>query len=364
MSVRKRTWVTSRGENKEAWIVAYADQTGERHIRTFERKREADEYHASVRVDVRRGVHTAPANSITVAEAGEKWISRVSADGRERATVLQYRQHLDLHIAPRIGRIRLGQLTPAHIESFRDDLLKSLSRPLARKVLTSLKSLLKASKLAHVAADVSIGRDKRSERKLEIGCDSRHRALLLTAACTGLRASELRGLRWSDIDLRAEELHVRQRADLFNNIGAPKSASSMRSVPLPTGVLTALKVWKLACPKGPSGLVFPSRTGAVEHHEIVSLGLHRVMRAAGLTDFKGESKYGLHAFRHYFASWCINPKDRGGRELPAKVVQGLLGHSSIVMTLERYGHLFPRGDDRAELAAAETAMFAESAGRK
>ena len=137
----------------------------------------------------------------------------------------------------------------------------------------------------------------------------------------------------------------------------------MRSVPLPPGVLTALKVWKLACPKGPSGLVFPSRTGAVEHHEIVSRGLHGVMRAAGLTDLKGEPKYGLHAFRHYFASWCINPKDRGGRELPAKVVQGLLGHSSIVMTLDRYGHLFPRGDDRAELAAAETAMFAESAGR-
>ncbi len=42
---------------------------------------------------------------------------------------------------------------------------------------------------------------------------------------------------------------------------------------------------------------------------------------------------------------------RGGRELPPKVVQHLLGHSSIVMTLDRYGHLFPRGDDRAELAA-------------
>ncbi|MGB9062811.1 MAG: site-specific integrase, partial [Pseudolabrys sp.] len=53
----------------------------------------------------------------------------------------------------------------------------------------------------------------------------------------------------------------------------------------------------------------------------------------------------------------INPKDRGGRELPPKVVQTLLGHSSIVMTLDRYGHLFPRGDDRAELANSARALL-------
>jgi integrase len=56
--------------------------------------------------------------------------------------------------------------------------------------------------------------------------------------------------------------------------------------------------------------------------------------------------------RHFFASWCINRKADGGRELPAKVVQELLGHSSITMTMDVYGHLFPSGDDSAELAAA------------
>ena len=81
------------------------------------------------------------------------------------------------------------------------------------------------------------------------------------------------------------------------------------------------------------------------------------MVAAGVVDKHGRPKYALHAFRHFFASWCINPKERGGRELPAKVVQQLLGHSSIVMTLDRYGHLFPRGDDRAELAAAASALL-------
>jgi integrase len=251
-------------------------------------------------------------------------------------------------------------------------------------VLTSLKSLLKVAKHAHVAADVSIGRDKRGERKLEAGRDiptpdeikrlivatkdTKRRALVLTAALTGLRASELRGLRWTDVDLKAGELHVRQRADRFSVIGAPKSDSSKRAIPLAPEVLAALKVWKLACPKGEGGLVFPSSTGRIEHHANMLRSLTPVMVAAGVVvpvkDANGKQKhdkngkpvfdpkYALHAFRHFFASWCINPKERGGRELSAKVVQQLLGHSSIVMTLDRYGHLFPRGDDRAELAAA------------
>jgi hypothetical protein len=53
MSVRKRAWTTSKGETKEAWIVDYVDQKGERHIRTFAKKKPADAYHATVKVEVR-----------------------------------------------------------------------------------------------------------------------------------------------------------------------------------------------------------------------------------------------------------------------------------------------------------------------
>jgi integrase len=71
------------------------------------------------------------------------------------------------------------------------------------------------------------------------------------------------------------------------------------------------------------------------------------------------AKYpGLHALRHFYASWCINRRADGGLELPAKVVQERLGHSSIMMTMDVYGHLFPRGDDSAELAAAERSLLA------
>ncbi|MEJ1938487.1 tyrosine-type recombinase/integrase, partial [Nostoc sp. NIES-2111] len=66
---------------------------------------------------------------------------------------------------------------------------------------------------------------------------------------------------------------------------------------------------------------------------------------------------GFHALRHFYASWCINRKEDGGLGLPAKVVQERLGHATIAMTMDVYGHLFPRGDDAAELAAAEDALL-------
>ena len=71
-----------------------------------------------------------------------------------------------------------------------------------------------------------------------------------------------------------------------------------------------------------------------------------------MADGKGEPKYSMHALRHFYASWCINRREDGGLELPPKTVQARLGHASIVMTLDIYGHLFPSGDDGTELAAA------------
>lgn len=367
-------------EPRSVWIVDYTDQDGDQHIRSFNTKKDADKYAATVSIDVDAGRHTAPSKSITVAEAAERWIKRVEAEQRERATIRQYRQHVKHHIAPRLGKLKLAQLTPGKVEAFRDGLLANLSRPLARKVLTSLKSLLKVNKMGHVADDVSITSDNGRKRKLEAGRDlpttaevqrliaaaethgdnGKRHALLLTAALTGLRASELRGLRWSDVDLKVEELHVRQRADRFNAIGAPKSKAGTRSIPIAPELLSALKRWKLACPKGDNGLVFPSSTGAIEHHSNMLKSLAPVMKAARVVEKDGAPKYGLHSFRHFFASWCINPKSRGGRELSPKVVQQLLGHGSIVMTLDVYGHMFPKGDDKAELAEASALLFAKS----
>src|SRR5262249_50750077 len=294
MSVRKREWTTRKGEHKEAFIADYFDKDGDRHIKTFERRDDAEDYAAKTRLDIKRGMHTAPSKRITVAEACDKWIKGVEADGRERSTIDQYRQHATLHIVPRLGKVKLANLTDTRVEGFRDDLLANLSRPLARKVLVSLKQLLKANKYGHVAADVTIKLEERHKRKLEVGrdipkpdeikrmvgaaADARSRALLLLAAFTGMRSSELRGLRWSDVDLKKGEVHVRQRADKYYEIGAPKSAGSRREIPLDSGaVIPALREWRIACPKGEAVLVFPDSEGSPVHLEILlrSLGAFR-----------------------------------------------------------------------------------------
>jgi integrase len=381
MSVRKQIWRTAKGERKEAWIVDYLDRDGDRHIETFARKKDADQRHDAVRVNVREGVHTAISKSITVAQAAEDWIEGVQLEGRERTTIDQYRQHIDLHITPRIGRDKLASLTTPQINSFRDDLLAHLSRPLARKILTSLKSILsdaqrRGNVAQNVSLPVSIGPDKRGKRKLTVGVDiptpeeikrilaaasGRRRPFLITAVFAGLRSSELRGLKWADIDLKRGELHVRQRADRYNVIGKVKSKAGARAIPVGPAVVSALREWRLACPHSKLDLVFPTSRGAIIRHENVirQIFLPAQLKAGVTAREIGRAKYsGLHALRHFYASWLINRRADGGLELPAKMVQERLGHASIVITMDTYGHLFPRGDDGAELAAAERALLA------
>jgi integrase len=198
----------------------------------------------------------------------------------------------------------------------------------------------------------------------------RWRPLIVTAIFTGLRASELRGLRWQDVDFGAKAIHVQQRADRFNAIGRPKSEAGERTVPMPPLVVNTLREWKLAYPKGTAGLVFPNGIGKVEGlTNIMKRGFLPTQVAAGVSIATGQfddngapiirGKYtGFHVLRHFFASWCINRKEEGGLGLPPKVVQERLGHSTITMTMDTYGHLFPRGDDASELAAAERALLA------
>jgi integrase len=386
MSVRKRVW-RSNGEPREAWVVDYFDQHGKRHLRTFARRRDADTYQAAVVGEVRAGLHIADSESVTIAEAGRLWIASGEAAELERATMETYRLLLDLHVIPLIGGVKISQLTLPMVRAFEDRLRVDRSPMMTRKAVKALGAILADAQERGLATQNVVrslrthrrrGKDRRADArlkgKLKVGVDipstdeirtliphlsGRWRPLLLTAIFTGLRASELRGLRWSDVDLKRGELHVRQRADKFGTIGQPKSEAGERTVPFAPLLINTLREWKLACPKGDADLVFPNGLGNVERlANIINRGLIPAMIAAGLVTKAGRAKYsGLHSFRHFYASWCINRRADGGLELPAKVVQARMGHASITITMDTYGHLFPRGDDGAELAAAEKTFF-------
>jgi len=415
MSIRKREWKTPKGLERSAWVVDYMDTSGKRRLKTFRLKKEADQFAATAAVEVREGTHVADSVSVTVAKAAQFWIASAKASGLERSTLEQYRQHAELHINPLIGETLLSKLNVPSVRAFEDELRETGRSPaMIRKLMVSLGSLLAdALERGLVGRNVvreksrarQKGKDKRLERrqkgKLKVGVDiptreeikaivaaleGRWRPLLLVAIFAGLRASELRGLRWADVNLDRKELRVHQRADRFNDIGRPKSEAGERTVPLPPIVVNALKEWKLAYPRPvigrngegapiceearPEHLVFPNGLGKVESlANIINRGLMPTQVAAGVCDATGETdadgkavmkaRYtGMHALRHFYASWCINRPADGGLGLPPKVVQERLGHSSIVMTMDVYGHLFPRGDDADELAAAERSLLA------
>jgi integrase len=364
-SVRKRTWKTG-GAVKTAWIADYFDQAGKRRLKTFETRKAADAWLVNARHEVSQGIHTPASTSITVAEAGDLWLAQGEIDGLERSTLMQYRQHLEFHIKPLIGSVKLAELSPGMIQAHRNDLIREgRSRVMAKKAISSLGAVLaNAMGAGKVARNVVREQtretrrqnrlDKRHDRHLQIGVDiptkddiramlahaqGRWRPLVVTAIFTGLRASELRGLRWDDVDLDAGELTVRQRADRWGSIGSPKSDSGKRTVPLAPMVVNALKEWRLACPKGSADLVFPNGKGRPE--QITSIhyrGLGPLERVAGITD-SDKPKYGMHSLRHAAASLFIE------QGFSPKRVQTLMGHSTIQMTFDTYGHLFPAADD-------------------
>ena len=382
MSIRNRTWTSPAGETKSAWEVSYRAADGKRVRKLFDRKKDADVFHATARVAVQNGTHTPDGQSITVAAAAQQWLAECDSAGLERVTSVLYAQQVRSHIDPHLGGVKLSQLTAPAVSAWENALrAKGCSPKLIRRVRINLGQIVgEAQRRGQVAQNVvrstgkaKVSRRQEAQRQLVVGVDipspaeirqllpqlqGRIRPLILTAAFAGLRWSELRGLTWANVDLGGATLKVTQRMDRYGDLGQTKSAAGNRSIPLLGLVVTALKELRLASAPGQE-LVFVNSRGNARHRITVCAEFTAAQVAAGIVDADGNAKYsGLHALRHFFASWCINRKVDGGRELPLKVVQGLMGHSTISVTADVYGHLFPRGNDQAELVAAETAFLA------
>jgi integrase len=372
-SIRKRSWA-SGGSPRSAWVVDYVDQAGVRRLKTFARRKDADDALTKIRHEVSQGTHTAESASITVAAAATLWLEHGEAIGLEAGTLRTNELTLRYHVLPLLGRERLARLTAPRVQRFVDALLagadgRARSHDMARRALKALKAVLgeahqRGLVAQNVATPIRLRLSQRHRERIVIppkehvralldAAAPRWRPLLVAAAFTGLRASELRGLRWGDVDLKAGVLTVHQRADRFRAIGSPKSAAARRDVPLMPIVVNTLREWRLACPRGDLDLVFPTAGGRVHSHgNVVELGFMAAQRRAGLVDAAGKPLYHFHLLRHFACSLFI---DAG---FAPKRVQAIMGHSSITMTFDHYGHLFPSPEDDAKrLLAAQLAVM-------
>lgn len=341
-------------------------------------------------IENRGNLREAPSGqALSVCDSVDRWIDtceRIGRDGRERVepeTLKEYRRRAKV-MKEYAWAKRLHEIAPSDVTQFRNWLLTNKTRDLARRTLSSFHSvLIEMRQQGYLrddpAAGITIRGDGRYEeddgdvaiptdqemRDIYAAADlmgkkndragqswARYRLMIYLAGFSGMRPSEYRGLPWSC--LSDGRIIVKQRADRTGIIGPVKSKAGRRTIFVPTLVTDMIFEWKDRCPKSSQDLVFPTDSGkplALNNFAVNAWG--PLMKKAGLMEQDKEGgnlvekpRYSPYALRHYYASKLIEL----GRDF--KSIQTALGHSSIEITFNVYGHLI-RDKEGEHRAAAE-----------
>ena len=366
-SIRKRTWTTPKGEVQIKWQVDYKDQTCKRRRKQFSRKKDADAFRINVEGQLSNGTHRPDADKVIVKEVCKAFLSYCQGrmERNERMTrkmFVVYQGHVNNHILhPEhgVGRNTLAQFTKKSVGEFRDALRSSgVTVPTTRKILSTLHGVLDhavsqeliAINAAHgvkVIAPRGEGSkkikppSKADMKSILDAADGDLRFMVLFAASTGVRAGEQWGLRWHDVDFDKRELSVNRRVDSYGEEGPPKSAAGVRTVPVSEMLLRRLKAWRLQSNfSGDADLIFPNRKGRyMGHDNLVKRRYKPTLKAVKVSGIN------WHSLRHYAVSTWIEAG------LAPKTIQTFAGHSSLQVTMDRYGHLFPSEDHKAAMDA-------------
>lgn len=402
MSIRKRTWRNADGAESTRWIVDVMDANGHRERRQFESRKEADAFRIATESQMRAGTFRGDAAKFTVKDAADRFLER--CEGRrqrgERMTRQNYKTmegHIRNYICRDplrhegkvrpsrlkefdggIGSIKLSQLTSRGVGDFRDRLRDAgVTVVTTRKILGTLQLLLgygidRDMIGVNVACGVKvIGRRDEGARKilpptkealraLLIVADEDFRVKLAFASATGVRAGELHALRWRHLDLAKGEVTVETRVDAYGEEDVTKTAAGMRTIPLAQPLILMLKEWKLRTKrKKPDELVFPNKRGWYTGHDNMTkrkfLPLFDLLAEKHRQDPEqhpeAPARFNWHALRHFAVSCWI---DAG---LSPKTVQTFAGHSSLQVTMDRYGHLFKSDDHKRAMDAIAAEML-------
>lgn len=330
--------------------------TGKRGRRTFTAptKKEVLALREKFRQRVEHGLDVAGAES-TVGEYFERWLRDHVARAVSERTLVGYGQTGRVFVA-RIADIRLANLRPQHIElALRVYQQTGATNRTAAKHLTILKAALahavRLQLLPSNPADaVTKPRAERREmrvadtdtlRQLLDGCaDEDFRRLIYVAVHTGLRAGELLGLRWSDINWERATLQVQRTRNEFtaSGFGEPKTNAGRRSVVLSEEALHVLRGHRVAQQEArmalgaswtEGALVFSRRDGSPENVRNLAKKWGVLCRNVGVNGLR------FHDLRHTSATIALESG------VHPKIVQERLGHSTISITLDTYSHVLP-----------------------
>lgn len=294
----------------------------------------------------------------TVRQFLEQWLEEVHKQLLRPSTYKAYRMYLDKRILPILGHIQLQKLTPQHVQAFYN---RKSQEGLSAKSISNTHGLLhraldKAVQWGlvprNVCDAVSLPKQTRHEIQPLTEEQARHllkaarghslEGLLILAVTTGMREGELLALRWRDINFDNRSLHIQHSMGYVPGKGylefEPKTPKGRRKIVLPSFVCEALKQHR-ACQlemRLKAGerwqdrdLVFCNRYGGYLDPSHLRQRFDKFLKEAGLPDVR------FHDLRHSAATILLS------MGVPAKVVQEILGHSQISMTMDIYSHVLP-----------------------
>lgn len=299
----------------------------------------------------------------TFIEFAEAWLA--SQTNLKPSTRARYEWAIKQHLAPRFGKLKLGEIKEDHVAHLITDMQREDYAPATIKAVLGPLSLIlgRAVRRGAISANAVAGleraeRPKGQRRAMRIlareeiatlldATASEHRPLIATLTFAGLRVSEALGLRWGDLDLDRGYLHVRGQLDHATRERATtKTTSSTRAVILMPALGRMLAAHRLASKfSADTDPVFATAVGTPGNRDNVRVRvLAPAVKRAGL-EGEGRPKLRTHDLRHTFASLLI----AGGGSVV--FVASQLGHSSPTVTLTTYAHLFDERDHAERMTA-------------
>ena len=325
--------------------------------RTFKTLKAARSWRQSAQVDLRRNQLTVPGTQL-LEDVVEGWLEGAragivrtrSGEPYKPSALRGYERSLRKVILPALGRQRLTAITRNRVQDLIDELTAThLAASTVHNTMLPLRAVFRravdrdeiaANPMDRVSLPKDRGRRDRVAEPREVAAllsvlPPRYRVLWAAAVFTGLRRGELQALRWESVELDAGVLRVVNSWDRVVGPVSPKSRAGERTVPVPAILATELQAHRLRQASGGGGFVF-STDGEKPFDP------SNALRAAQKLWRKAELRpLGFHECRHTYASFMI------AAGVNAKALSQFMGHSSISVTLDRYGHLMPGSEKEA-----------------